>query len=473
MPPPDDPDIGITPVPKPDPDYARFVDDQGARCRRRQPDLLFVGDSITWNWTLDGPEFFRRLRPVWEYWYGDRRAGLLGCGGDQTQNLLWRIARGQLDGLAPRLAVLLIGTNNIAAGQQTPEQATRGVLAVARAMLDRLPTAHLLLLEILPRGPAAPWARAREVNARVRDALAGAERVTVLDIGGAFLRDGQPDRSLYLEDQMPQHAPVHPNAAGAEAMARALEPAIARLLGDRDRRRDPVPPLAHLRPVDLVRLIDHTILRPDASSNAVQTACTEALQHGFRTVCVNPVQVPLASSVLRGSAVGVCSVAGFPFGAGTSAVKAAEAAQAVADGAAEIDMVLDLGALKDTRHDAVRRDIVAVRDACPGRVLKVIIEACLLTEAEKETACRIAAEAGADFVKTSTGFSTAGATPADVALMRRVVGPLLGVKASGGVRHLDAAKKMLTAGASRLGCGASVAILAEAEAQFAGSGAGN
>lgn len=217
-----------------------------------------------------------------------------------------------------------------------------------------------------------------------------------------------------------------------------------------------------MQPADLARLIDHTILRPDATGAMVARVCAEALEHGFWSVCVNPVFAAQVAAALRGSAVRCCSVVGFPFGATTPEAKAFEAERAVADGAAEIDMVMAMGALKDRRHEAVRADIAVVRGACPGAVLKVIIETCLLDDAEKETACRIAAEAGADFVKTSTGYGGGGATPGDVALMRRVVGTALGVKASGGIRDAATALAMVEAGASRIGTSSGVAIVATA-----------
>ncbi|MCF4128286.1 deoxyribose-phosphate aldolase [Methylobacterium sp. SyP6R] len=209
----------------------------------------------------------------------------------------------------------------------------------------------------------------------------------------------------------------------------------------------------------LARLIDHTLLRADATSAEVRRLCEEALAHRFKAVCVNPVHVGLAAGILAGGEVAPCSVVGFPLGAATPEDKAAEAAGAVRRGAAEIDMVIALGALKEGNHAAVRADIAAVRAACRGRVLKVIIETCLLDEAEKRLACTLAVEAGADFVKTSTGFSTGGATGADVALMRATVGDAVGVKASGGVRSLEAARALIAAGATRLGTSSGVALV--------------
>lgn len=218
----------------------------------------------------------------------------------------------------------------------------------------------------------------------------------------------------------------------------------------------------------LALLIDHTILKPDATQAQVRQFCDEAREHGFRSVCVNSIHVPLVAEQLRGSEVRVCAVVGFPLGAMPSAIKAAETAQAVGFGAQEIDMVIPIGALRDGHRDAVRADIAAVRAACPGAVLKVIIETCLLSDDEKRAACRLSVEAGADFVKTSTGFSTSGATVADVALMRAAVGPAIGVKASGGVRTLEAVQEMVAAGASRIGTSSGIAIVT-ATAPGAGS----
>jgi deoxyribose-phosphate aldolase len=212
---------------------------------------------------------------------------------------------------------------------------------------------------------------------------------------------------------------------------------------------------------DLHRVIDHTILKPDARRGEVLRFCREAVEQRFASVCVNPRWVPTVASALAGSGVATCSVIGFPLGAIPTAVKAQEAAWVVAAGAAEVDMVIDIGALKDGDTDTVRADIAAVKQACGPALLKVIIETCLLTDAEKVTACRLAAQAGAAYVKTSTGFSTGGATAADVALMRETVGDALGVKASGGVRTREDALKMLAAGASRIGASAGLAIVAD------------
>ncbi len=205
---------------------------------------------------------------------------------------------------------------------------------------------------------------------------------------------------------------------------------------------------------------DHTILKPEATKAAVEKICREALAHGFASVCVNEFYTSYVAELLRGSGVKVCTVVGFPLGMTSTKVKCFETDCAVDEGAQEIDMVINVGALKDKDYDYVQSDIAQVKAACKGKaILKVIIETCLLTEDEKVKACELAMAAGADFVKTSTGFSTGGATAEDVALMRAVVGDQLGVKASGGIRDRETAEKMLAAGASRLGTSATVAIV--------------
>lgn len=211
----------------------------------------------------------------------------------------------------------------------------------------------------------------------------------------------------------------------------------------------------------LAAYIDHTLLKPDASAAEIDTLCDEALRHRFATVCVNGTWVRRCSEILAGSGVLVCSVVGFPLGACAPEVKVYEARRAIEDGACEIDMVLNVGALKSGDEAFVRRDVAGVAELCHrlGAKLKVILETALLSDAEKVRACVLAREAGADFVKTSTGFSKGGATAADVALMRRTVGPVLGVKASGGVRTAEDARAMIEAGATRIGASASVAIV--------------
>ena len=206
-------------------------------------------------------------------------------------------------------------------------------------------------------------------------------------------------------------------------------------------------------------MIDHTLLKADSTQKQVQQICEEAKQYGFASVCVNPTWVKYSAEQLAGTDVLVCTVIGFPLGANTSAVKAFETKDAIANGAGEIDMVINIGALKDGNFDLVRSDIKAVVEAANGTLVKVIIETCLLTDEEKVKACELAVEAGADFVKTSTGFSTGGATAEDIALMRKTVGPNLGVKASGGVRNLEDMKRMIENGATRIGASSGVAIM--------------
>jgi deoxyribose-phosphate aldolase len=210
---------------------------------------------------------------------------------------------------------------------------------------------------------------------------------------------------------------------------------------------------------DLASVIDHTLLGPGAGSADVARLCSEAAGHGFKAVCLNRIWVEAAWRALRGTGVLVCSVVGFPLGATSPGVKAFEASEAASAGADEIDMVLPIGQLKEGRFDLVREDIAAVVRACEGRVVKVILETGLLTLEEKIAACHISVEAGARFVKTSTGFGPGGATLEDVALMRRTVGPEIGVKASGGVRTADQVDAFLEAGASRIGTSSGVSIV--------------
>mgnify|MGYP001104099989 CR=1 FL=1 len=214
-------------------------------------------------------------------------------------------------------------------------------------------------------------------------------------------------------------------------------------------------------PNPVAGLIDHTLLKADATRAEIEQVCREAAEYHFATVCVNPTWVRLCASLLRGSGVDVCTVVGFPLGATTADVKAYEARRAIFDGAAEIDMVINVGALKSGDVRLVEQDIDAVASVCrsAGATSKVIIEAALLTADEKITACTLAKAAGADYVKTSTGFGPGGATVEDVALMRRVVGPEMGVKAAGGVRDLEGLQAMVEAGATRVGASAGVKIV--------------
>ncbi|KJS17309.1 MAG: deoxyribose-phosphate aldolase [Peptococcaceae bacterium BRH_c4b] len=212
-------------------------------------------------------------------------------------------------------------------------------------------------------------------------------------------------------------------------------------------------------------MIDHTLLKAVGTGEDVRHLCREALEYGFASVCINPCYVPLAAKILAGSDVVVCAVIGFPLGATSSAAKAFEAGEAVRAGASEVDMVINVGALKAGRHEEVRRDILAVVEAAMSErqdaLVKVIIETCYLTDEEKAAACMLARDAGAHFVKTSTGFGTGGATVEDVALMRKTVGPDMGVKASGGIKNALQALAMIEAGASRIGASAGKEIIAQ------------
>lgn len=210
-------------------------------------------------------------------------------------------------------------------------------------------------------------------------------------------------------------------------------------------------------------MIDHTILKPEATEAAVQKIIDEAKEYNFFSVCINPCWVAFASEQLADTDVAVCTVIGFPLGANIPEVKAYEAADAIKNGANEVDMVINIGALKSQQYDHVRQDIQGIVDAAKGKALvKVIIETALLTDEEKVKACELAKEAGADFVKTSTGFSTGGAKVADIRLMRETVGPDMGVKASGGVHNAEEALAMIEAGATRIGASTGVAIVSGA-----------
>lgn len=207
--------------------------------------------------------------------------------------------------------------------------------------------------------------------------------------------------------------------------------------------------------------IDHTILKATATKKDILELCAEANKYKFKSVCVNPYYVALAHSLLKDSGVLTCTVIGFPLGQNTSDVKAYETTKSIADGADEVDMVINVGALKDKDYDFVREDIKAVVNAADGVLVKVILETCYLTDEEIEIASRLAKEAGADFVKTSTGFGTGGATSHAVSIMRNTVGPDMGVKASGGIRTKDDMEEMIKAGANRIGCSAGVKIMEE------------
>jgi deoxyribose-phosphate aldolase len=266
-----------------------------------------------------------------------------------------------------------------------------------------------------------------------------------------------------------------PGGAGGsvDLSAEDLQRIVARVreLMAQGRPAEPAPKA--IDPDVLAKLIDHTLLKPEATPADIEKLCREAKEHGFYSVCVNPSYVPQCKTLLRGSAVKLCCVVGFPLGAQAPQIKALEARKAIREGAGEIDMVINIGALKGGDTALVLRDIRAVVEACKdGRALsKVIFETALLTDDEKITACELSMKAGADYVKTSTGFSSGGATAEDIALMAKTVAPKkLGVKASGGVRTYDDAIRMIQAGATRIGASASVTIVAEARARAAQKG---
>ncbi len=217
--------------------------------------------------------------------------------------------------------------------------------------------------------------------------------------------------------------------------------------------------------VKLEPLIDHTLLAPEAGLSDIERLCAEAAEHRFASVCVNPCMVRHAAEFLRESAVPVCTVIGFPLGASATRVKSFEAGNAMDDGAHELDMVMAISAIRENRLSYARQDIEAVVKQATGRIVKVIMETCLLTNQEKVTACRIAMDAGAAFVKTSTGFSKSGATVEDIRLVRKATGPLFGVKASGGIRSLKDALAMINAGANRIGTSNSLRIITEQDQQ--------
>lgn len=207
------------------------------------------------------------------------------------------------------------------------------------------------------------------------------------------------------------------------------------------------------------KYIDHTILKQDAVKADIIKICNEAKENDFASVCINPYWIPVAKSLLAGTGIDICTVIGFPLGANSTATKAFETKQAVSDGATEIDMVINVGALKDKDYDTVYRDIEAVVEAANGTLVKVIIETCLLTDEEKIKACELSVKAKANFVKTSTGFSTGGATKEDIALMRRTVGENVGVKASGGVRTPEDFENMISSGATRIGTSSGIKLV--------------
>lgn len=215
--------------------------------------------------------------------------------------------------------------------------------------------------------------------------------------------------------------------------------------------------------MEINRMIDHTLLKPESTREQIKSLCDEALEYNFKSVCINPFWVSYANDILKDSEVSVCTVIGFPLGANTTSMKATEAREAILNGADEVDMVINVGLLKSKEYDLVEEDIKAVVEESKDKVVKVIIETCLLSDEEIVKACEISMKSGADFVKTSTGFNSAGAKAQDVNLMRKTVGDTLGVKASGGIRDLKTAREMIENGATRLGVSAGIEIIKELE----------
>jgi deoxyribose-phosphate aldolase len=290
-------------------------------------------------------------------------------------------------------------------------------------------------------------------------ASAAPVRATTVGTAGKVFggKEWQPYKGAPLKDDDGHtHGPECPHCRALEAAA----PELKTLGADRVAACDPTKTC-----LAVASMVDHTLLKPNATQNEVAVLCQEARENSFASVCVNPSYVPLCAQLLRGSTVKVCTVIGFPLGSTTPTVKAIEARDAIANGADEIDMVINVGALKSGNDAYVRDDIRAVREATRGKILKVILETTMLTDDEKVRACRMSKEVGADFVKTSTGFGGGGATVSDVKLMRETVGPLMGVKASGGIRDCATAQAMVKAGATRLGTSASVAIVTDAKPQ--------
>ena len=244
---------------------------------------------------------------------------------------------------------------------------------------------------------------------------------------------------------------------------------LDRILDQARAYQSQLPELPAIQPVanaQVASFVDHTLLKPEATPEQAEKLCMEAREYNFAAVCMNPIFVPLAARLLQGSNVKNCTVIGFPLGASLTSIKVAETEIVIAEGAQEVDMVIPVGMLKSGRYAEVYEDVLKVTEACHKQdvLLKVILETCLLEREEKIIACLLCKEAGADFVKTSTGFNKAGATPEDVELMRRVVGPEMGVKAAGGVRSLADAQMMLKVGANRLGTSAGLTIVKEASA---------
>jgi deoxyribose-phosphate aldolase len=279
-----------------------------------------------------------------------------------------------------------------------------------------------------------------ELSYQILQSSIDSGKLTEVSVSREKIEGGKPGVSLAKKDD------------GVAAVVQSENMRLGTTIGVRDVRDE------------VAGYIDHTMLKPDVTRDEIVQLCEEARDYGFASVCINPSWVSLCHDILQGTPVKVCTVIGFPLGATTTATKVQETREAIANGADEIDMVMNVGALKEGDNEFVRRDIAAVKEAAGNRVLKVILETGLLSDSQKATACRLCKEAGADFVKTSTGFGPGGAKMNDIALMRRVVGGEMGVKASGGVHNFKEAVDMISAGASRIGASAGVAIVSGGEA---------
>lgn len=406
-----------------------------------------------------GPEIARRVRAVRvirEGWGPADPAALVGGAAAlvvplPTTTLAGKAAWLVQDTLAPALvgAALLrnvpvhLASDSLLAGEHAPP----AFGLVGRDLVERLGRLGIRVSSLRDlagavlegRGDAATTTGPATVSASAGAICAPHATVACADIEGAVLAElGDDPETLKCAAKVSQ-ALEHAMRAGACRVGCV--------------------PTEAAKHAEIASYIDHTLLKPETTPDEIKRLCEEAKRYCFASVCVNTGYVALCRRLLRGSGVKVCCVVGFPLGACTTAAKANETRDAIADGADEIDMVVNIGWLKAGEHAKVKADIEAVVEAAKGRIVKVILETHLLTNDEKVVACRLAKEAGAHFVKTSTGFSGGGATVEDVALMRRTVGPLMGVKASGGVRDIETAKKMLAAGANRLGTSSGIAIV--------------
>ncbi len=353
---------------------------------------------------------------------------------------------------------LVTGANTIVVPVITTSVASK----VASLIGDCLPSAVLVQAAlqgkraiIANESLVAPAHAAWSVRRKVEEVQSALRTLgfSITDLKGVTGLDAKGTGKGFVPAYTPHPAVLASRAAKAEFSLETVTPVAAKpATADYDR--------------DMAKMIDHTLLKPEATADQVTKLCKEAAEYGFWSVCVNPSWVPLCAKLLKGTPVKVCTVIGFPLGATSANAKALETVDAIEKGAHEVDMVLNVGALKSGQYDAVLNDIKAVVQAARGKALtKVILETGLLTNEEKVKACQLSKEAGADYVKTSTGFGPGGATPEDIALMRKTVGPSMGVKASGGIRDYDAATAVVKAGATRIGASASINIVKRVKPQ--------